>query len=76
MEKAGYIVLDYNSGISDDSNVSAKYLFNEAQEYIRSSEKVIFRFHSTAKTIAVLPQILDYISGMPQFIIKTQNETT
>lgn len=73
---AGYIVLDYNSGMSDDKKASARYLFNEAQQYIRGSEKVIFRFHSTKYTVAALPQILDYISGMPQFTIKTLNETS
>lgn len=76
LESAGYIITEYNSELPEDNNISAKFLFNKAEEYIRVNEKVIFRFYSNANTVIALPRILDYIAGMPQFIVKTLNETT
>lgn len=76
LESAGYIITEYNSELPEDNNISAKKLFNKAQEYIRANETVIFRFYSNANMVIALPKILEYIAGIPQFIVKTLNETT
>ncbi len=76
LESAGYIITEYNSQLPEDNKISAKNLFNKAQEYIRVNETVIFRFYSNANTVIALPKILDYIAGMPQFNVKSLNETT
>ncbi|MHB1155138.1 MAG: polysaccharide deacetylase family protein [Eubacteriales bacterium] len=76
LESAGYIITEYNSQLPEDNNISSKFLFDKAEEYIRVNETVIFRFYSNANTVIALPKILDYIAGMPQFIVKSLNETT
>ncbi len=75
IESAGYVITESNSKLPVDENISSRSVINKAEEFIRENEVVLYRFYSNAVTVLALPKILDYIAGIPQFTVKTLNET-
>ena len=67
----GYIVWDWNVSVPDDTT---RYTIKQAEKIavdgITEYEIPVLRFHSTERTVQILPAVLEFISANPGFEVR------